>query len=468
MMQRKFLSASTEALTATRQVKVICSTDDIDRAGEVIVQSGIDLGDYQTNPVVLWQHDPMQPIARAVDIGLAGGKLQATVQFPDEGVSPKADEVYGLIKAGVINSTSVGFDPIESEPMDPNRPRGPQRYLKCGLMEFSFVSVPANPGASIVARSAKSGEAAWKCGASLNLPINTTEDWDGQAAEASIFDKAEFDGDDPDTTLARKGFLAYDSANADLKGSYKLPIAKVIDGRLTVLKSGIDAAASRLPQSDLPDDVQTKARAVLDHYEGKIKEAEAKGGRTPVTKAIVVKDLYQVAQLAYVLADLGWIEDFAEWEAEMEQDGSKVPSMLAEALKVVGDALLAMTAEEVQELLGAEATEAGAVAKEAKPIVKAFANAKMAVKAGRVLSNASREAINGAIATMGEAVTHHKSTGEKIESASALLSDLLESAGTSDELADPEQGKPDPETSKSASRRAREIEILRLGTPKAA
>jgi len=135
-----------------RQVRVICSTADVDRAGDMVVQSGIDLAAYRQNPVVLWNHDPEQPIARAIEIGVVDGRLQALVQFPPEGVSAKADEVYGLVKAGVVNATSVGFMPMDSEPMDKGQPYKGQRFLKSELMEFSFVSVPANRGATVVAR----------------------------------------------------------------------------------------------------------------------------------------------------------------------------------------------------------------------------------------------------------------------------------------------------------------------------
>jgi HK97 family phage prohead protease len=103
---------------------------------------------------VLWNHDPQQPIARAIEIGVVDGRLQALVQFPPEGVSAKADEVYGLVKAGVVNATSVGFMPMDSEPMDKGQPYKGQRFIKSELMEFSFVSVPANRGATVVARRA--------------------------------------------------------------------------------------------------------------------------------------------------------------------------------------------------------------------------------------------------------------------------------------------------------------------------
>jgi HK97 family phage prohead protease len=136
-----------------RQVAAIVSTQTTDRMGDIIVQAGISLDNFRRSPTVLWQHDADHPIARAVDIGLSGGKLHALVQFPDAGVSAKSDETYGLIKAGVINSTSIGFQPLEAEPIDPQKPYGGRRFLKSELIEFSFVSAAANPQAVITARS---------------------------------------------------------------------------------------------------------------------------------------------------------------------------------------------------------------------------------------------------------------------------------------------------------------------------
>lgn len=420
-IHRKALGAQTETLAEKRQVRVICSAPEIDRAGEVVVQEGIDLSAYLTNPVVLWQHDPEQPIARAVEIGVVGGKLQALVQFPPEGTSAKSDEVYGLVKAGVINATSIGFEPKDMEPMDPKKPYGAQKYLSCELMEFSFVSVPAVRGATVVERAAhlaksgvltaddveliesryfsaeeivriRSSDPVWKVGASRSLPLGDDGEWDGPAAAARILDWAGFSGDEPDSVKARKGFLTYDSANPDLKGSYKLPFADIIDGELKAMPAGIRAAASRLPQTDIPDDVATKARAVLDHYEGKMKTdkqasltvtipagisetslaaqmkaweaARAKGMPIVLPKGwalaapkrasaskVVVKGLWQVGVLARLLADLGWLQDDVQWEADIEQDGSTLPQQLGEAMMQLGQALVDMAQEEVAELL---------------------------------------------------------------------------------------------------------------------
>ena len=227
-MKRKAYGASLEALQ-DRCVRAVCSTEDVDRMGEVVVQAGIGLDSYRENPVVLWQHDPGCPIARCRSIGLADGCLQAEIEFPPEGVSKQADEVYGLIKAGIINTTSIGFDPIEMQPIEEGNSRGPQRYLASEMLELSFVSIPANRGAVVTQRQHRQ-------------------------------------------------------------------------------------------------------------------------------QAPVVRSLYDVGRLAELLQATGWLREEAQWEAEWEQDASKVPAMLGEAMEKLAAALLAMTAEEVAELM-ADAAE---------------------------------------------------------------------------------------------------------------
>jgi HK97 family phage prohead protease len=117
----------------------------------------------------------------------------------------------------------------------------------------------------------------WRVGAGRDLPVSDESGWDGPAAEASIFDHAGFDGDSPNTGFARRGFLVYDAGAPALRGSYKLPIARVINGTLTVTAGGVRAAASRLPQTDIPDTVRADAQGVVDHYEAKLKIGSGDG-----------------------------------------------------------------------------------------------------------------------------------------------------------------------------------------------
>lgn len=136
-----------------RQVRVIVSTADVDRAGDIIEPSGIDFAAYRKNPVVLYQHDHDEPIARCAEIGVVNGRVEALVQFPDAGASEDSDKVYNLIKAGVLNAVSIGFIPVEYIPMDPKEPWGPRKYVSCECIEFSIVSVPCNSNALIIERT---------------------------------------------------------------------------------------------------------------------------------------------------------------------------------------------------------------------------------------------------------------------------------------------------------------------------
>lgn len=275
-IRRKFLAAAVAADDALgpRQIRVICSTPTPDRVDDVLEPNGCQLDNYNKNPIVLADHDPSKPIGRAA-VAIEDDQVTAIIDFAPEGISAKADEYCGLAKAGVLGAVSVGFRALDWEPIK----EGGYRFIKWELMELSLVAVPCNPEALVVQRSMSSAakdaksEGSWKCGASRNLPLGGDEAWDGPAAEASVFEHCKFDSDKPDTSFCRKAFLAYDASAPDLKGSYKLPFAKIVDGRLTAMPSGIRAAASRLPQSDIGG-VEEKARAVLDHYEAKMKDGD--------------------------------------------------------------------------------------------------------------------------------------------------------------------------------------------------
>lgn len=384
-MLRKFVRVENDAALGARQIRIVASDATKDLAGDIMEPGGCDLENYRNNPIILAQHDPNWPIGKS--LVTVTGRVEALIDFPPTGISAKADEYCGLAKAGIINAASVGFEGIEMEPIK----GGGIRYKKWRLLEISLVSVPCNPSALVIARSANAAQTKadpkWKVGASRNLSIDEDESWDGPAAEAAIFSHCGFDGDKPDTRLARKGFLVYDESSPTLKDSYKFPFAKVKDGRLVALKSGIRAAVSRLPQTGIVDDVKDKARAVIDHYESKFSD-DGKGASAMTIKsaAIVAKGMYGVAQLASTIQDLGYLTMSSQWEAEMEGDGSTVPAMMAEGLRQLADAFVAMSQEEVSELLASvNGTD------KAARLVTLKALLPKAQKAGRRFSQANQD-----------------------------------------------------------------------------
>lgn len=148
-------TAATLATAGDRRIKCIVATQDVARDGNILVVAGIDLAGFRKSKTVLWNHDPNQPVAQCVDIRVAGTTLQAEVQFPPAGASPKADEVYSLIKAGTINAVSIGWSPLAQEALrDGSGRQIGWKFTKSDLIEFSVVSSPCDVGALITERSA--------------------------------------------------------------------------------------------------------------------------------------------------------------------------------------------------------------------------------------------------------------------------------------------------------------------------
>ena len=124
------------------------SSATVDRMGDTIAVEGWKLDNFKRNPVVLWGHDgSMLPVGRATSVWIQGGKLKAKAELAPANVSQYAERVRGMIAAGFLTATSVGFAPLKyafSE--DPSRKYGID-FLSQELLEFSIVTIPANPDA---------------------------------------------------------------------------------------------------------------------------------------------------------------------------------------------------------------------------------------------------------------------------------------------------------------------------------
>jgi len=137
---------------ADRQVKARCSGAAVDRYGDIVMQDGIDLGPFRASPTVLWEHDTSFPIARAIWIGIENGNLTSIAQFPPLGTDDTADRIYRLIKSDIPMDVSIGFLPVEAEPIDPRDPWGGTRYLQCELLEWSFCAIGAQRDSRVIGK----------------------------------------------------------------------------------------------------------------------------------------------------------------------------------------------------------------------------------------------------------------------------------------------------------------------------
>jgi len=140
-----------------RDIQVVITVQEEDRDGDIIDVKGLKTDSYLKNPVVLWNHSHDTPIAKNISLTTVGNDIVGTARFPEEGVSAKSDEIYGLIKSGIINAASIGFMP-NFDQMDErkaeNSPWGTgYNFKEAELLEYSFVSVPSNRSALIQQRS---------------------------------------------------------------------------------------------------------------------------------------------------------------------------------------------------------------------------------------------------------------------------------------------------------------------------
>jgi len=88
-------------------IKGYASTKDQDRAGDIInpdAWSKGGIGDYENNPIILFNHDYHNPIGKTTELGVddIGLKIKGKI-------SQSAGKIRDLIKEGVLGAFSVGF-----------------------------------------------------------------------------------------------------------------------------------------------------------------------------------------------------------------------------------------------------------------------------------------------------------------------------------------------------------------------
>lgn len=140
----RLLKSKTKALD-NGVVEVIVATDRRDRHGEVLDIKGLNTKEY--SGVVLWGHDYFSfPIGKSLSLrktkdGQLISKAQLAVDEYDF-----AETAYNLIKGGYITDVSIGFIPKEYNPeLD--------SWIKSEMVEYSFVSIGANPDAKITKKA---------------------------------------------------------------------------------------------------------------------------------------------------------------------------------------------------------------------------------------------------------------------------------------------------------------------------
>ena len=133
-----------------RIIEGTATTPTADRVGDIVEPSG---AQFKLPIPLLWQHNAREPVGHveAVQIGADGIRIKARiVKVPDAGrLRDRVDEAWQSLKLKLVRGLSLGFKPLDAEPVDAKNPWGGQRFKKWEWIELSAVTVPANAEATI-------------------------------------------------------------------------------------------------------------------------------------------------------------------------------------------------------------------------------------------------------------------------------------------------------------------------------
>ena len=124
-------------------IKGYASTNDQDRAGDIVdpkAWSKGGIGNYENNPIILFNHDYHNPIGKTTELGVDDRGLKINGK-----ISKSAGKIRDLIKEGVLGAFSVGFRVKDADYLEET---DGYRIKDAELFEISVVSVPANQAAT--------------------------------------------------------------------------------------------------------------------------------------------------------------------------------------------------------------------------------------------------------------------------------------------------------------------------------
>lgn len=141
IIQDQLSSLEIKGEDSDRKFRVIASTEDIDRSGEIIKVAGWDWENFMKNPVIIANHvyKIENIVGKATKIWIEDGKL--IIEWVFSKSNPLGVLLADLYDEGMVKTVSVGFIPKQRQ--EDNR----RIITSAELLELSFVAVPCNPNA---------------------------------------------------------------------------------------------------------------------------------------------------------------------------------------------------------------------------------------------------------------------------------------------------------------------------------
>lgn len=122
------------------KVTFVISDESVNSYGKVILTDGIDISQFERNPVMLYMHERATVVGRWENIRKEEKKLLADAVFDDS--TPLGAQVKNQVEKGFLRSASGNFNIIEEKTID-----GVDTITKSELFEVSIVDIPGNNNA---------------------------------------------------------------------------------------------------------------------------------------------------------------------------------------------------------------------------------------------------------------------------------------------------------------------------------
>lgn len=153
----KLASAPASWNPGTRSARFVMTSQTEDRYGDVVVTDGIDLTQFNANPVALLQHNSGSwPIGDWANVEKQSRKRPPRMEgdlalHEAGGPIPEIDQAAWMIERGYMRACSIGFLPdwneVEKVVSSDGDWKGGIRFNKAELLECSLCGIPANPQA---------------------------------------------------------------------------------------------------------------------------------------------------------------------------------------------------------------------------------------------------------------------------------------------------------------------------------
>lgn len=220
----------------------VAASEDVDRLMERVNLKGLrNLTEYLENPILLYNHNPNEPIGRIESVEITDDKIVVAFRFAS---TPKAQEIKTLVDEGILRALSIGFVSYKQRLED-----GVLVHDDWAWVETSIVSLPANPKALIMkeleTKAAKSGTTPF-----ADWDLDMEREWDADESEIRwrkhLGIESSDDLEDPEVRRKyMKRFFWWDGDGTKFS-SYKLPFVDVVNGEPKAIWRGVVAAMAAL------------------------------------------------------------------------------------------------------------------------------------------------------------------------------------------------------------------------------